>query len=84
MPQLGNAADGTRARHGGPHWHRPAARTGAAGSPAVGQGDEGVALSRDEDASDLYRWPGPSLLAAQASTGTYGAAGTARHGHDVG
>jgi hypothetical protein len=28
----------------------------------------GVVLSRDEDASGLNRWPGPSLLASQVST----------------
>jgi hypothetical protein len=47
--QLGLAADGTRARHGGPHWHRRAARAVPAGRPAIGQGEVEVALSRDEE-----------------------------------
>jgi hypothetical protein len=47
--QLGHAADGTWARHGGPHWHRRTARAGVAGRPVAGQGEVEVAHMRDEE-----------------------------------
>jgi hypothetical protein len=47
--QLGHAADGTWARHGGPHWRRRTARTGVAGRPVAGQGEVEVSHMRDEE-----------------------------------
>jgi hypothetical protein len=79
--QLGHAADGTRALHGGPQWHQRAARARAAGRPAVGQGEEEVALSRDQELVTLICGR-PPLLRRRAPA-QYGVAGVARRRHDV-
>jgi hypothetical protein len=56
--QLGHAADGTWAHHGGPHRRRRMARAGVVGCPVVGQGEVEMAHMRDEELVALIGgWP---------------------------